>query len=285
MQHCYSCGADYDLNYRFCPICGKPLSPKERFVDRERVLSILQSLPGYKRIVRNCTVTDYDESAFFDFVLLHETGVFAFQVSESYRFLQGSDRQRFWQVEDIRKPGSVYMIERPVSTLEKSHRILDRALRKHRYARTFVYLLYPDNAGLETMVSTHLDQMLTLPRMRPILMRAMESHGHAHNKADIDNLYAIFTHSPAFGNGSTSSVASRKTRPSRHPKRARIIALIFLIVLLVLVGLYIHSGRDLSKLSSASFRNSHEKSMELMPKVRRSGGTVADIVIASIPSE
>ena len=282
MRHCTSCGAEFEESFRFCPNCGSRLSLKELPVDRKKVLSILKSLPGSKRILRNITVEGYDERASFDFIMLHESGVFAFQICESYRFLSGSDKQRFWEVEARGNPNSHYMIERPVSLLEKDHRILDQALRRHTFARTFVYLIYPDDAGLERIVSNHLDQMLTLPRMTAILLRAFDTYGHAHSSSDIEKLYNVFTKALL---NERALFGFTDTRSTRKRKKVRICAIILLLLLLVFAGYYAATG---GKLTDSFLRRSWESFKEHIPDLPQKNDPVEitdDAIVCVIPSE
>lgn len=282
MRHCNSCGTDFEESFRFCPNCGSPLSAKEIAVDRNKVLSILKSLPGYKKILRNITVEGYDESADFNFIMLHESGVFAFQICERYRFVQGSDRQRYWEVEDRSNADSSYMIERPVASLEKDHRILDQALRRHIYARTFAYLIYPDDAGLDRVDSKHLDQMLTLSRMTAILLRAIDSYGHAHSKADIDRLYNIFTR--ALKNEKTVSGYAGQVK-TKTRKTARVFTLVLLALLIGFAGFY--TATD-GKISDALPRFSWRSWKEYFPDLPQNTGSVEsvdDTVVFVVPSE
>ena len=270
MRQCTNCGAEFQEPFQFCPHCGTALSAKERLVDRKRVLSVLNSLPGYKRILQNCRIVSYDESAFFDFIMVHEAGVFAFQICESYRLKQGNDRMRFWEAERFDAPGESFRVERPVSTLEKEHRILDQALRRQAYARTFAYLIYPDDAGLERIDSNYLDQMLTLSRIRPILMQAIDRYGHAFSNAEVNKVYSVFTNALLAGNRPIPSGKSRRGKGSR--KRVRAFAVIVLVLLLVLAAAFVVSDGDLSSLlPHLSKWESLRDRLPVLPKVKLPG--------------
>ena len=190
MRYCENCELRYPDTSRYCQQCGAKLVFRPEAVDRQKVLSILKRLPGNKKILKNCKIKNYDDEAFFDFILIHEAGIFAFQISESYRILEGSDRMRFWKIENL-SDHSVQMLERPVSVLEKKQYILDQVLREGMFAKTFAFLIYPENSGLEKIQSSKTDQMLTIPRMEDILTRYIRDYGHVYSEPEIEKIVGI----------------------------------------------------------------------------------------------
>ena len=190
MRYCENCKLRYPETSRYCQQCGAKLTERPEVVDRQRVVSILKKLPGYKRILENCRIRNFEDEVFFDYILIHEAGIFAFRISESYRILEGSDRMRFWRVE-YTADHSVQMLERPVSVLERQQNILEQVLRKHNFAKTFAFLIYPDDSGLEKLTSAKMDQMLTVPRMEDILLRCIRDYGQVYSRDDIERLYAL----------------------------------------------------------------------------------------------
>lgn len=129
----------------------------------------------------------------FDYIVVHEAGIFAFQFYASYRIVEGSDKMRYWTAEDYNRGGAVVKIERPVAALERDHVLLDQVLRRYTFTKSFAFLILPQDAGLEKVRSVHLDQMLTVPRMAGILIRSINDYGHAYDKADVDKVYDILS--------------------------------------------------------------------------------------------
>lgn len=193
MKYCESCNDLYPDSAQFCPACGKKLVHRPEKVNRRKVLSILNSLPGYKIILQDCTLYNYDDKVHFDYIVIHEAGIFVFQLFESYRILEGNDKMRYWTAENVNKNSEIIKIERPVVSLEKDHSILDQLLRQYTFTKSFAFLIFPQDGGLEKVNSLHLEQMLTLPRMGSILVRTIDDYGHAYDKAGIDKVYDILS--------------------------------------------------------------------------------------------
>ncbi len=256
MRYCDNCHLEYPDTEKYCSKCGAELSFRPTLVDRQRVMTVLKSLPGYKKILQNCTLRCDDDLVHFDYLMIHEAGVFAFQISESYRFIEGNDRRRYWTVADLTGKGGTYALERPVTQLEKDHHILDRLLRRYTFAKSFAYLLYPDDSGLEHIVSQHLNQMLTVPRMTAILLKDIDRYGHAYDKTQIDKLGALFK------NTVNADAAPRQVEPAFDSTRAeqrrrhRIFAVFSLLcaVALALLFTVYHGELSLPPLPSVSAR-------------------------------
>lgn len=192
MRYCENCKLRYPDTSRYCQQCGRELVFRAEAVDRQRVLSILKKLPGQKKILENCRIKHYEAEAFFDYILIHEAGVFAFQIHETYRILEGSDKLRYWRAERL-ADHSVCMIERPVSVLERQQSTLEQVLQKSIFAKTFAFLIYPEGCGLENVVSVKLDQMLTLQRMEDILLHCIRDYGHVYSSTDIDRISGLLS--------------------------------------------------------------------------------------------
>ena len=193
MKHCEKCNESYPDSAQYCPACGEKLVYRPEKINRRKVISILNSLPGYKKILRDCTFCHYDDNVHFDYVMIHEAGIFVFQLFEEYRILEGNDKMRYWTAENINKNGEIVKIERPVVSLEKDHSILDQLLRRFAYTKSFAFLIFPQDGGLEKVTSVYLNQMLTLPRMGSILVQTIDDYGHAYDKADIEKVYGILS--------------------------------------------------------------------------------------------
>lgn len=204
MQHCEQCNVNYPDSAQFCPTCGKKLVFRPEKVNRQKVLNVLKSLPGYKKILQDCTIYNYDEKVHFDYIVVHESGVFLFQFYERFRILEGNDKMRYWTAEDSFNGGTVIKIERPVTRLEKDHNLLDQVLRRYTFTKSFAFLIFPSDSGLEKVWPVYTDQMLTLPRMGSILVKNIDNYGHAYDKQTVDKVYDIL-----------SRLASRQEIP--HP--------------------------------------------------------------------
>lgn len=233
MRYCENCKLRYPATSEYCQQCGTKLTECLETVDRQQVTAILKKLPGYKRILENCRIRNYEDEVFFDYILIHEAGIFAFQISESYRILEGSDKMRFWRVENT-ADHSVQMLERPVSVLERQQNILEQVLRRSNFAKTFAFLIYPDDSGLEKVSSAKMDQMLTVPRMKDILLRCIRDYGHVYSNADIDRLFTLLQasreHTPEPQRMSAAPIVN--VDKPRHPVRTVLLAGMIAVLLL-----------------------------------------------------
>ncbi len=244
MKYCESCNDLYPDSAQFCPACGKKLVHRPEKVNRRKVLSILNSLPGYKKILQDCTLYNYDDKVHFDYIVIHEAGIFVFQFFEEYRILEGNDKMRYWTAENINKNGEIGKIERPVVSLEKDHSILDQLLRRYTFTKSFAFLVFPQDGGLEKVNSVHLDQMLTLPRMGGILIRAINDYGHAYDKADIDKLYDILSKLIKKQPIPHQEQIAKSHKVKTHSKIRRFLAILFLLAALVAAVAFIITKQD-----------------------------------------
>ena len=244
MKYCESCNDLYPDSAQFCPACGKKLVHRPEKVNRRKVLSILNSLPGYKKILQDCTLYNYDDKVHFDYIVIHEAGIFVFQFFEEYRILEGNDKMRYWTAENINKNGEIGKIERPVVSLEKDHSILDQLLRRYTFTKSFAFLIFPQDGGLEKVNSVHLDQMLTLPRMGGILIRAINDYGHAYDKADIDKLYDILSKLIKKQPIPHQEQIAKSHKVKTHSKIRRFLAILFLLAALVAAVAFIITKQD-----------------------------------------
>ena len=246
MRYCEKCDQGYPDDYSICPRCGTMLADRPVVVDRQKVLRILRGLPGYKIILENRSFQYEGKNIVFDFIVLHEAGIFAFQVCDSYLFLEGNDKLRYWTVQERFGNKSVYQLERPVSLLEKDHYALDSFLRQHIFTKSFAFLIYPEDSGLEKIVSQRLNQMLTVSRMDEILTNEINHYGNVYSNDDIAKLNRIFSN--------VTSIQERPTQPfsvreKGHPRLARAFGIFALIVLIVTAGFFILLKGDHAYLS------------------------------------
>lgn len=274
MRHCDKCKINYSDDNRYCPKCGSELSYRPELVDRHRILDILKALPGYKKILQSCTIQHYDDLVYFDYIMVHEAGIFAFQINEIYRIVEGNDRMRFWTAEDNRNRGAVIRIERPVSLLEKNHSVLDRALRRYTFTKSFAFLIFPDDGGLERVTSVHLDQMLTVPRMSAILIRTIDNYGHVYDRSTVDKVYGILSN---LAGGHENNQNTKVPKAQRRARTIRIFSVFVILSACFLSLLFLLNKDDLSLKHSRLF--SPEKLI-----VQNNSQSTADISTYIIPS-
>ena len=265
MKYCESCNDLYPDSAQFCPACGKKLVHRPEKVNRRKVLSILNSLPGYKKILQDCTLYNYDDKVHFDYIVIHEAGIFVFQFFEEYRILEGNDKMRYWTAENINKNGEIGKIERPVVSLEKDHSILDQLLRRYTFTKSFAFLIFPQDGGLEKVNSVHLDQMLTLPRMGGILIRAINDYGHAYDKADIDKLYDILSKLIKKQPIPHQEQIAKSHKVKTHSKIRRFLAILFLLAALVAAVAFIITKQDQPVFLPAGMRQEPSSTVTATP--------------------
>ena len=265
MKYCESCNDLYPDSARFCPACGKKLVHRPEKVNRRKVVSILNSLPGYKKILQDCTLYNYDDKVHFDYIVIHEAGIFVFQFFEEYRILEGNDKMRYWTAENINKNGEIGKIERPVVSLEKDHSILDQLLRRYTFTKSFAFLIFPQDGGLEKVNSVHLDQMLTLPRMGGILIRAINDYGHAYDKADIDKLYDILSKLIKKQPIPHQEQIAKSHKVKTHSKIRRFLAILFLLAALVAAVAFIITKQDQPVFLPAGMRQEPSSTVTATP--------------------
>jgi len=265
MKYCESCNDLYPDSAQFCPACGKKLVHRPEKVNRRKVVSILNSLPGYKKILQDCTLYNYDDKVHFDYIVIHEAGIFVFQFFEEYRILEGNDKMRYWTAENINKNGEIGKIERPVVSLEKDHSILDQLLRRYTFTKSFAFLIFPQDGGLEKVNSVHLDQMLTLPRMGGILIRAINDYGHAYDKADIDKLYDILSKLIKKQPIPHQEQIAKSHKVKTHSRIRRFLAILFLLAALVAAVAFIITKQDQPVFLPAGMRQEPSSTVTATP--------------------
>ncbi len=265
MKYCESCNDLYPDSAQFCPACGKKLVHRPEKVNRRKVVSVLNSLPGYKKILQDCTLYNYDDKVHFDYIVIHEAGIFVFQFFEEYRILEGNDKMRYWTAENINKNGEIGKIERPVVSLEKDHSILDQLLRRYTFTKSFAFLIFPQDGGLEKVNSVHLDQMLTLPRMGGILIRAINDYGHAYDKADIDKLYDILSKLIKKQPIPHQEQIAKSHKVKTHSKIRRFLAILFLLAALVAAVAFIITKQDQPVFLPAGMRQEPSSTVTATP--------------------
>ena len=288
MRHCDKCNINYPDESQYCSKCGAALSYHPELINRRQVFSILNALPGYKRILQNCPIKNYDEHVFFDFILIHETGIFAFQIAEAYQIISGNDKMRYWMAAARGNKGSTLKIERPVAVLEKDHAVLDQVIRKYTFAKSFAFLIYPENSGLERIITNHLDQMLTLPRIKGILLDNINRYGHAYSKEDIDKIYDIFRKMSVDDESSSPKKNKKQPKVRKNSQGIRIFAVFSLLFIVFFSLLYISNDRIFSDIFSR-FSATFEKPQDVLLPI--SNNDVSQQVIPygyreyTIPSE
>jgi len=265
MKYCESCNDLYPDSAQFCPACGKKLVHRPEKVNRRKVVSILNSLPGYKKILQDCTLYNYDDKVHFDYIVIHEAGIFVFQFFEEYRILEGNDKMRYWTAENINKNGEIGKIERPVVSLEKDHSILDQLLRRYTFTKSFAFLIFPQDGGLEKVNSVHLDQMLTLPRMGGILIRAINDYGHAYDKADIDKIYDILSKLIKKQPIPHQEQIAKSHKVKTHSRIRRFLAILFLLAALVAAVAFIITKQDQPVFLPAGMRQEPSSTVTATP--------------------
>lgn len=246
MQFCSNCNMNYSDAAQFCPTCGMKLVYRPEKVNRRKVLSILKSLPGYKKIMQDCTIYNYDEKVHFDYIVIHESGIFLFQLYELYRILEGNDKMRYWTGEDWNRDGSIVTIERPVTRLEKDHNIFDQVLRKYTFTKSFAFLIFPADGGLERVKSSYLDQMFTVPRMGAVLVHTINDYGHAYDDSDIDKIFDILSDLVKHEELSPKAHENNEIKRSSPSSFIRIFSALILIAAVTLSIFYILTKRNQS---------------------------------------
>ena len=265
MKHCEKCNELYPDSAQYCPSCGEKLVHRPEKVNRRKVLSILNSLPGYKKILQDCTLYNYDDKVHFDYIVIHEAGIFVFQLFESYRILEGNDKMRYWTAENVNKNGESINIERPVVSLEKDHSVLDQLLRRYTFTKSFAFLIFPQDGGLEKVTSAHLDQMLTLPRMGGILVRTINDYGHAYDKTDIDRVYDILSKLIKKPPIPHQEHVAKSRKVKTHSKVRRLLSILFLLATLTIAVVFIIAKHGRPELLPAGMRQESSSTVTTPP--------------------
>ena len=104
--------------------------PKWAHADKRMILSALKRVRGYKKILTDCTIENQGNSVFFDFILIHEAGLFAIRICDDYRIVRADGSAKYWTVEDYTRLGYSRYQERPTIQLEKDHAFLDQAIHR-----------------------------------------------------------------------------------------------------------------------------------------------------------
>jgi hypothetical protein len=172
---------------------------------------------------------------------------------------------RYWTAENINKNGEIGKIERPVVSLEKDHSILDQLLRRYTFTKSFAFLIFPQDGGLEKVNSVHLDQMLTLPRMGGILIRAINDYGHAYDKADIDKIYDILSKLIKKQPIPHQEQIAKSHKVKTHSRIRRFLAILFLLAALVAAVAFIITKQDQPVFLPAGMRQEPSSTVTATP--------------------
>lgn len=250
MQYCEQCHRDYPDSIPVCSICGEPLRPVLPLISRKRILSDLDQLPGYKQILENCTLVDDSRTIHFDYIMIHEAGIFAFQLAESCRLLEGTDKMRFWTAAERGQENQPFKIERPVLQLERDQNILEQILRKYFFTKTFAFLLYPEDGGVENVRTNHQDQMLTEPRMYSVLLHMIDTYGYVYNQVGVDKMTELITLLVKNSAPDPQAAGHVRTKHRKGKIAARVFALFIILAVAALAYLYSSGRLDFSSLPS-----------------------------------
>lgn len=293
MHFCESCHRDYPDSISVCPKCGETLRTVVPLIDRKQILADLKRLPGYFQILENCTLTDDSRTIHFDYIMIHEAGIFAFRLVESYRLLEGTDKKRFWTAAERGKEDHPFSVERPVLLLEKDQNILEQILRKYFFTKTFAFLLFPEDGGLENVRTNHRDQFLTERTLYSVVLHMIDAYGYVYNQVGVDKmteLIALLVKNSA----EDPQTAGGKHAGRRKGKRAgRVFAL---LVILAAAGLaYLFSRGMLDPTALPSFAPyvedikdrlglDHDLSIPSVEDIKDRLGADHDLPIPSLPA-
>ena len=185
--------------------------------DRQNLLRGLQQLPGYYKILENCTVSYHDEKAEFDIILIHESGIYAFKIFDRYRILGGSDKFNLWPVLDL-STGEEIAETNPMKILDKEQFILDARIRTVLNSRSFVYGIFPQDCGLENAQTAHKNQLLFIESAAESVLADIRRNSHAYSRPDVDRIYNILTDGHAYFDptGMKEKKAAKKHRAIRR---------------------------------------------------------------------
>ena len=214
--------------------------PKSTYVDRRKIYSTLKRIPGYKKILSDCIIQNHEDRVQFDYLLIHEAGLFLFRICDDYRVVQAENGAHNWIVEDYTSLGYSRYQERPTIQLEKDHAVFDNAVRNITHVKSFAYLVFPKSGGLD-MVSGNHNQLTTDRNLLATLKSDIQYYGHAYNKQEIDYLYSIITStlSPSTSSRKTVYSPPSRVKKGRSPFWMRMIQVIGAVAVAAVVFLII----------------------------------------------
>lgn len=244
---------------------------------KKKILEAIHSLPGRKKVVTDYTIQDGKERAFFDYLVIHEAGIFEIQLHDQYRVVSADGGHRYWTVETYDSPGISYVQEFPTRKLEKDRYVLDQYLRRFIHVKSFAYAAFPDDAGVRNASTANTDQVLAASELSKTLKSAADHYGHAYSNDEIDKIYRVIRNSSA--PSGTRAVRNQTKRPGKSVR----IAGALIMILIMLVAVFV-AETDISRRAGLAVENIRERFQEeIIPISDKTGDTV--ITIPSLYTE
>ena len=244
---------------------------------KKRIHEAVHSLPGRKKVITDYTIQDGKDRAFFDYLVIHEAGIFEIQLYDQYRVVGADGGHRYWTVEAYDSPGISYVQEFPTRKLEKDRYVLDQYLRRFVHVKSFAYAVFPDDAGVRNASTANTDQVLAASELSKTLKSAASHYGHAYSNDEIDKIYRVIRNSSA--SSGTGAVRKQTKRPGKSVRFAG--ALIMILIMLVAVFV---AETDISRRAGQAVESIRGKLQEeIIPISDRTGDAV--ITIPSLYTE
>ena len=240
---------------------------------KKKILEAIHSLPGRKRVITNYSIQDGKDRAFFDYIVIHEAGIFEIQLNDQYRIVSADGSHRYWTVEAYDSPGVSYVQEFPTRKLEKDSYVLDQYIRRFAHVKSFTYAVFPDDAGVRNASTVNTDQVLAASELSKTLKSAANHYGHAYNNDEIDKIFRALQNSSAPSRG--KPVRKQTRRPRKGVRIAGALIMLILAVVAILVAETDISQRAVKTIESITER--FKKEIVPIP------GNAGDVVI-TIPS-
>ena len=240
---------------------------------KKKILEAIHSLPGRKRVITDYSIQDGKDRAFFDYIVIHEAGIFEIQLYDQYRIVSADGSHRYWTVEAYDSPGVSYVQEFPTRKLEKDSYVLDQYIRRFAHVKSFTYAVFPDDAGVRNASTVNTDQVLAASELSKTLKSAANHYGHAYNNDEIDKIYRALQNSSASSRG--KPVRKQTRRPRKGVRIAGALIMLILAVVAILVAETDISQRAVKTIESITER--FKKEIVPIP------GNAGDVVI-TIPS-
>ena len=258
--------------------------PKWAHADKRMILSALKRVRGYKKILTDCTIENQGNSVFFDFILIHEAGLFAIRICDDYRIVRADGSAKYWTVEDYTRLGYSRYQERPTIQLEKDHAFLDQAIHKFMFVKSFAYLVFPEFGGLENVAGSQ-NQLTTERSLSTVLNSDIQHYGHAYSRTEIDQLYSVVKDSlsPKTAYQTTVHYSNIPRKNNRHsPFWMRAVQMLGVLAVLAVVLLVIANtewGNSFMKEKDIRFPTihlpslpaAHERGQEWRPQAEGPG--------------
>ena len=264
--------------------------PKWAHADKRMILSALKRVRGYKKILTDCTIENQGNSVFFDFILIHEAGLFAIRICDDYRIVRADGSAKYWTVEDYTRLGYSRYQERPTIQLEKDHAFLDQAIHKYMFIKSFAYLVFPEFGGLENVAGSQ-NQLTTERSLSTVLSSDIQHYGHAYSRTEIDQLYSVVKDSlsPKTAYQTTVHYSNIPRKNNRHsPFWMRAVQMLGVLAVLAVVLLVIANtewGSSFMKEKDIRFPSIHLPSLtrktEKPTEVARANPTSSTALIPS----